>query len=380
MPFDLHSTIWTSSCRSDGVPERVSTHRTRVSAASWKFVLAAILVSTSAVAWSELSGSQPSVPGQTALAGHTGVVEAVSFSPDGRTLVSCGWDYTVRLWDLARCDGQEVAEPVILSHTSTRFATALSPDGSLLVSAGDRSLTIWTCRPEFRRSIERAGETYRALSFSPDGHTLALGAEDGTIRLWDMPTAHERSVLNGHPDIVRCVGFSPDGKVLVSMGQRGRVVLWDTIRGSELRVLATDSPGPVRSVAFSPDGRTVAFGEHTWTAQDVLLMDVQTGAIRTRLTGHRRGVNVLAFSPDGRTLATGGIDRCIKLWDLTTAKEVATLEEDVGWVKSIAFSPDGGRMAFSGNDDSIRIRNLTRVGSQVVGLPVVQGQGFRAGT
>ena len=103
------------------------------------------------------------------------------------------------------------------------------------------------------------------------------------------------------------------------------------------------------------------------------MIDVRTGMIRTRLTGHRLGINALAFSPDGRTLATGGVERCIKIWDLTTAREVATLKDQVGWVNSIAFSPDGRRMAFSGDDESIRLRKLRRVRTWLASPPFEAG-------
>ena len=55
------------------------------------------------------------------------------------------------------------------------------------------------------------------MAFSPDGKTLAAGAADGTVRLWDMATRQPiGNPLNGHGGAVNSVAFSPDGKTLAA--------------------------------------------------------------------------------------------------------------------------------------------------------------------
>ena len=346
----------------DGVRERISTRSTHASRGSWRFKVAAVVLAVvAAVIGSVLLEPRPAARGRLDLAGHEGLVSAVTFSPDGRTLASCSWDFTVRLWDLDRLDDGHEAEPVILPHETTQYAAAFSPDGSLLVSAGDRSLTIWSCRPGYQRMSERSGESYHSLSFSPDGQTVALGGEDGSVRLWDMPAARERSRLRGHAGSVRSVAFSPDGKLLATASHEGRLVLWDAIRWSKLWSLVTEGAVPIQAVAFSPDGGTLGLAELSEKPGDVVLVDPGTGAIRTRLTAHPLGTHSLAFSPDGRMLATAGGDRCIKLWNVATAQAIATFKDGIGWVRSVAFSPDGTWMAFAGVDESIRMLDVRQL-------------------
>lgn len=100
----------------------------------------------------------------------------------------------------------------------------------------------------------------------------------------------------------------------------------------------------ITSVEFSPDGSLLATGE--LQSNRVALHRVPSGELVDILLGHVQGVGGASFSPDGKTLATGSHDRKVKLWNLATGQEVATLEVESG-VAAVRFSPDGRTLGAS---------------------------------
>jgi WD40 repeat protein len=110
--------------------------------------------------------------------------------------------------------------------------------------------------------------------------------------------------------------------------------------------------GVVRSVAFSKDQKTVA------SAGDdkmVRLWDLTTGKEIRRFVGHDKWVYTVAFSPDGKILASAGDDQTIRLWEIATGKEIRKLLGHEKEVNSIAFSPDGKVLASGSSDKTIRL-------------------------
>lgn len=238
-----------------------------------------------------------------------------------------------------------------------------------------------------------------AISFSPDGRTLAIarGASDasqryGRIELWDTKTGTLRHVIKGFDGSVRSISFSPDGRTLVSIsneyrvrkiqekaGRRslGFVVLkwWDTETGEFKHnyILPREETFSAQAT-YSPDGKQLAlvesyFGRSFFPATifdspsdrntpplvrsvrtmppsffeaQLNLLDAQTGEAKLKLNTGRPGRAV--FSPDGMLLAKeNGKD--IRVWNLQTGREEHRLKGFKGVPNTIAFSPDGQSLA-----------------------------------
>ncbi|MGQ0775983.1 MAG: WD40 repeat domain-containing protein [Pseudonocardiales bacterium] len=302
------------------------------------------------------------------LAGHTDAVNAVVFSPDGRTLVTGGADEIVRLWDVSNPAHPTPLGPPLTGHTGPVNAVVFSPDGrTLATGSADKTVRLWNVADPAHLTpvgppLTGHTDAVKAVGFSPNGRTLATGSADETVRLWDVSDPANPTPLGtpltDHVNSVNAVVFSPDGRTLVTGSADVSVRWWnvaDPAHASPLRAFRTDHN--VNAMAFSPDGRTLATGG---TDQTTRLWNVTkanpTLLLGPPLTGHTNFVNVVVFSPDGRTLATGSADHTARLWNVP----YSPLTGHTGPVSSaMVFSPDGQTLATGSGDQTVRLWKMT---------------------
>src|SRR5271170_6927233 len=129
-----------------------------------------------------------------ALAGHTGLVNSVAFSPDGSRIVTASWDTTARMWD---------------AKTGAALATL----------SGHK---FWV----------------NSAAFSPDGGRVVTTSWDKTARVWDAKTGAALAVLSGHTGPVNSARFSPDGSRVITASNDNTARVWDAKTGAVLSTLS----------------------------------------------------------------------------------------------------------------------------------------------
>ena len=246
----------------------------------------------------------------TTLRGHVDQVNAMTFSPNGRWLVSGSDDYTFRVWDVS-----QRIEIRHLQHISDRTrsqikAVAFSPNGRHLATAGVH-VKFWDTRNWSEISTLRHDEWIWTVAFSPDGNLIATGDASGQVHVWNVQSQRTVTQLRADPRTVYTVQFSSNARILASAGYKGQIQLWDTQNWGHLGTLRVGAT--VHTIRFSPDSRLLASTGY----EAVNLWGVDTGEKNGTLTSHSGWVKATDFSSDGGALISGGEDGTLRIWDIT---------------------------------------------------------------
>lgn len=298
------------------------------------------------------SDNAPHMREITGLRGHEKPISSLSFAPDGLRLVSASSDGVIRMWET-----ETHRELFNIANRDALYDIEYSPDGQVLAAAlgakfgNTSSLALWDVSTHQQIAVFGAHPTRLfEIVYAPDNARIACACWDHTVTVWDVTTQAKIATLEGHTGSVSSVCFSANGAYLASASWDATIRLWDAATYELIGTLKghTDQ---VNSVAISPDGRRLASVSADQTTR------LWSTANQEPTMVFNQGVPVWcsAFSPDGTVLATGGLNGAIKLWCMTTLRELTTLIGHQKPVLALDFSPDGSLLASGARDGSIKL-------------------------
>lgn len=353
--------------------------------------------------------------------GHSGHLSSIAYSFDGKYIASASWDNTIKLWGInGKLIRTIVAEEPI-------FSVSFSPDGRYIVSSGNFAVQIWEINGKLIKTIharltnmktlfspdgkyvaygsenivglrdlkgtiigsfEGHSDLVTSVSFSPDGKQIATGSRDNTIKLWSIDgkliRTFEKDPYDGYMGSI-IVQFTPNGKYICSLNSAATeigssVKLWD-LNGKVIRIFGNKRP---ESFSLSPNGKYIAMGfsrqieiygldgSHIKTINGMggtiifspdskhilaglTLLSVEGNLIRT-YGGNFPQCNDVAFSSDGKYVASG-LGAVIKLWNID-GRLIRTFKGHSGLVNCIEFSHDNKYIVSGSDDDTIKLWDI----------------------
>ncbi|MGD9965362.1 MAG: WD40 repeat domain-containing protein [Hyphomonadaceae bacterium] len=280
---------------------------------------------------------------------HLRLIGRAEISRDGQRLLATPSDGTARIWEVST--GREVLS-IAAENSKPFWRASFSPDETRIVTAGrDGVARIWDAASG-RELLALRGHLSDVLtaSFDPLGTRVVTGSWDETARIWDATSGREIVAMRAHAYGVSNAWFNRDGSRIITAGDR--ILRSWPATGRELAALR-DPTSVVISAALSADGAYLVTGGGA--PQFVgRIWDIESAREVATLRGHTAMITQVAFSPRGGRVATASNDDTARLWNAATGAEVATLQSE-GDIRVIAFSPSGDRLLVAPLEGWVRI-------------------------
>lgn len=254
----------------------------------------------------------------------------------------------------------EPASPLIASvaaHDGGATLLRYSADGNRIFSAGaDGTLKIWSVKNlSLVRTIPL--ESGPATALAINGDSALTGHTDGHVTLWDTTTARKRSSYRRNEADVWSLAFAGDNTHFLAATHDWKVSLWDASREAEPMHVFNGHENAVQALAYTPAGALIASGGADKT---VKLWNLSTLDLVRTYRGARDFITSVAISPDGRLVAAASLDGNIRLWSSSSRSQKQRFIGHRGAINQIAFAPDSQHLVSAGSDGTVRLWDIRR--------------------
>ncbi|MBK8094790.1 MAG: pentapeptide repeat-containing protein [Verrucomicrobiaceae bacterium] len=239
---------------------------------------------------------------------------------------------------------------VLQGHQGWVRGLAFCLDGHFLASGGDdKTIRIWDLYKQKFKLLVGHDAAITCLAVSPGGGQLVSGSKDKTVRIWDIQNGSCLHILKRHLKAVTSVAFSPQHALIASGSNDQYIRLWSSANGQYLRGIK-DHTEPVTGVAFTHDGSVLVSTSSDNTFRQ---WRMPSGALISKFKGHTNAVSCVSSAPNSSLFATGSFDKTIRMWNSTDGALVSSMPEK-GQIRALCFGADN-QLASGGDEGCLGV-------------------------